>query len=116
MRGARASHPHRPFGSPVYDGCYAGSAGRPEHPSVTVRGTVGGARAPHPPTFTPRPTSSSFLSFEFREVLVRVGVKVRGARASPSSTPSFHGSIADKFLFSSHCMSELVVSVEPKGG
>ena len=35
-------HPHRPFGSPVYDGCYAGSAGRPEHPSVTVRGTVGG--------------------------------------------------------------------------
>ena len=27
----------------------------------------------HP--FTPRPTSSSFLSFEFREVLVRVGVK-----------------------------------------
>ena len=35
-------------------------------------------RARHPPTFTPRPTSSSFLSFEFREVLVRVGVKVRG--------------------------------------
>ena len=33
------STPHRPFGSPVYDGCYAGSAGRPEHPSVTVRGT-----------------------------------------------------------------------------
>jgi hypothetical protein len=47
--GSARAHPHRPFGSPVYDGCYAGSAGRPEHPSVTVRGTVGGRARPTSP-------------------------------------------------------------------
>ena len=117
-RDSLGNLPVVPPGSPVYDGCYAGSpverSGGGEPSIHHGRGWDGcGARAPSPSN-RPPPDSRNlenlsaggdrFSGGRFQEAGGRGG----RARPPPPSTSSHLGSIADKFLFSSHCMSELV--------
>ena len=76
-----------------------------------------GARAPSS-AFPPATTPPNQQLFPFIRVQRAAGGGVSaergGGRARPSPSPLL-GSIADKFLFSSHCMSELGGDKEPRG-
>ena len=82
--------------------------------SVDARGRLGGSARALPPATTP-PNQQLFPFIRVQRAAGGgVSAERGGGRARPSPSPLL-GSIADKFLFSSHCMSELGGDKEPRG-